>query len=130
MFARFLKLFVASVWPWVVKNVWPAVRGRVSSIFEQVMEDIEKAFREWFAVRQSRQRAAETNAADAEHKARESVTEADEQEQRAIARVWRQVAEDFRKENEELTAKLRELLAQAKASFDHQVNKMNVENFI
>ncbi|HKK00652.1 MAG TPA: hypothetical protein VJ955_00660, partial [Desulfuromonadales bacterium] len=46
---------------------------------------------------------------------------------RAVAQVWREVAEQFRKDNEELKAKLDEFEREAKDVSDAMVEDMKIE---
>lgn len=62
--------------------------------------------------------------------AQNATTEAEADKQRAIAAVWRQVAEQFRQKNEELKAKLAETLERATSKFRKELDEMSVENVI
>ena len=55
-------------------------------------------------------------AAAADQQAKASGTDAERREHEAVARVWREVAEQFREENERLKAKLGEVSQKAEAS--------------
>jgi hypothetical protein len=107
MIARFVKWFKASVWPWIVEHIWPELRTRSAAIFEKIMDDMAAAFWDWWASRQSDAHAqASRKATEAESMAEKCATEDEAGKHREIAKVWREVAESFRLENEELKTKL------------------------
>jgi len=62
--------------------------------------------------------------------AQHSQSESEAEKHRAVAEVWRRVADQFRQENEELRAKLGEALEAAKAEFSDELNATNVKNVI
>ena len=113
---------VKSFWPWFVKNVWPLIREYVIAESVAALKAMVKALKESFNRRmKSRQEEAIKKATVAEQLASTSGTEAERREHEAVARVWREVAEQFRQENESLKAKLGEVTQRAE-----QAMKANV----
>ena len=130
LYRQLVKWFVTSVWPWIVENIWPAIRIMLIDIFAQVLNRIRSAFFEWFNRRKNKEEAASKEAAEAEKMAQRAATASEAEKHRAVAQVWRQVAEQFRQQNEELKAKLSEVLDGAKADFCGELDAMDIKNVI
>lgn len=131
IYRQLVKWFIGTVWPWFVVTIWPEIQKELLEIFKGVRETAGNAFREWMDNRgKQRAEAAAKSAMDAEAAARNATTVAEAEKQRAIAAVWRQVAEQFRQENEELKAKLAEMLDRATSEFQGGLNAMSVKTVI
>ena len=131
IYRQLVKWFVNAVWPWVVENIWPEIHKLLTGIFVQVLDRLRSAFFEWFNNRQKNQEeTARKEAAQAEEMAHNSASASEAEKHRAVAQVWRQVAEQFRQQNEELKAKLSEVLDGAKANFNGKLDAMDIKNVI
>lgn len=127
MFATLYKWLMESVRPWVLKHVWPEICKRVIEIITKIVKEFFDEFDKW---REGRQKAgsahAEEEAARADDIAKRCATEEEAEKYRAIANVWRDVADSFRKENEELKAKVNELLDRAKSAAVRDLEALDV----
>lgn len=104
-------------WPWFRKQVWPLIREAVADIALQAItlfvDRVQQAASDVFESRRSR--AAE-NAAAAAAKAEASTSPSEDEKYRAIAQVWREVAEMHRIDKEELEQKLEQLMSESSTS--------------
>lgn len=105
-----LKLLLRTVWPWVVSAVWPHVQAwlarEMSALLLRLMDKVRGKVNDRL---ERRGQDALARAKQAEARAAGATTEADRVQLEATARVWREVAEQFRQENEALRAQVDEL---------------------
>jgi hypothetical protein len=97
--------------------MWNALKTLLMAFIDRILlpllfkaiEDWITAFVKWADERSKRRREeAEWRAAEAARAAAAAATQADRDRYAAVAQVWREVAEQFRLENEELKMKLQE----------------------
>lgn len=131
IYNQLVKWFVKTVWPWIVENVWPEIQRHIVDIVERAIRRARDAMYEWMEKRNSAQeKSFQTKASEAEEMARNADTDADAKEHRAIAQVWRKVAEGFRQENEALKAKLDDALKKSASDFKDEMRSMNIKDII
>jgi len=103
-----------TLWPWFQEDIWPLVNVElqkgVASIIQrfsrQVAESIDRHTR-------AREEQARERAAVADEAAKVAATKEARSEAEATARVWREVAEQFRQENEVLKLELEQSTSKA-----------------
>ncbi|HEX7378896.1 MAG TPA: hypothetical protein VF278_17365 [Pirellulales bacterium] len=96
-------------------------------IITKIVKEFFDEFDEWREMRQKAGSAhAEEKAARADDMAKRCATEEEAEKYRAIANVWREVADNFRKENEKLKAKVNELLDLAKSTAARDLEALDV----
>ncbi len=94
-------------WPWFLKHIWPLIVKHVLKELAFALQTLSKKLRGSIDRRlRSREEQALARATAADEAAKVSSTKEARSEAEAIARVWREVAEQFRQENEVLKAKL------------------------
>jgi hypothetical protein len=113
---------IKRVWPWFLEYIWPIIREYVRELVESLLRDLQERIRSWFAARsQLREEHATRQASDAEGCAGQATNVSDRERFEAIAKVWREVAEMFREENERLQSKVDELVRDAGAQAARQM---------
>ena len=111
-----INLIVKRLWPWFLKHVWPHIRQFILELIGTILLALVESIKAWYNRRsQQRERNATRRGREAKRSAGQASDASEQLRQEAIAGVWRDVAEEFRQDNEELTAKLDELLAKANA---------------
>jgi exonuclease VII large subunit len=94
-------------WPWFLKHIWPLIVKHLLKELAAALQTLSKKLKVSIAQRlRSRAEEALKRAAAADATAKAAQTNEARSEAEAIARVWREVAEQFRKENEVLQTKL------------------------
>lgn len=128
---RFFLWFMNLVWPWFVKNVWPIIEKQIVDIFGKAAGTAKDSAYDWLDRRKkAREEAAQKRAAEAEEMARNAPTDAEAEKHRAIAQVWHEVAEQFRRENEELKEKLDDIQKKSASDFRDEMKSMDVMGII
>ena len=123
-----LAFFFRVVWPWIKKYVWPLIRDRVLEIIGGILSKLKSKIDDYLKGRSEKQEsAARERAEEAERKAKNATDESDRKIQEAIAQVWREVAEQFREENELLKVKLREFTSDADQEINQQTRSITLD---
>jgi len=105
-----VKFLLKVVWPWFEKHVWPIVQDFILGLVTDALRKLRDRFTTATQTRmQSREEQAEAKASEAEQAGRASQSAEEREKQAAIAQVWRQVAEQFRRENEDLRQQFADL---------------------
>ena len=105
-----VKFLLKVVWPWFEKHVWPIVQDFILGLVTDALRKLRDRFTTATQTRmQSREEQAEAKASEAEQAGRASQSAEEREKQAAIAQVWRQVAEQFRQENEDLRRQVADL---------------------
>ncbi len=98
---------IETFWPWFLKDIWPMVLAYLLKSLDKVFQTLSDAFGKFIDRRmQSREQQARERAEAADEAARAAVTTEARSEAQAVARVWREVAEQFRQENESLRVEM------------------------
>lgn len=114
------------VWPWVKEHVLPLIKEFVKNVvikhlsqfLEKIKADIDKHF-------DKRYQNATEKANEAEQNASQASTDSEKQKYEDIAKIWRQVADELRIENEELKAKIKDLTIEAENDIINETNSMD-----
>ena len=131
IYKQFVKLIVKVVWPWIVKTIWPILQEMIIEIFIKVSVTYQGKLVEWFESRNlTNADNALIKAYEAEAISKSATNNADAEKQRAVAEVWRQVAEQFRQENEVLKVKLNEAISKSASEFRSTLDNLDVEHLI
>jgi hypothetical protein len=127
-FRVFRKWFIEVFWPWFKKEIWPKVEKYIIEIVISFIVETFNKILAWLKnSRKTNEDIINNKINEAEKKASESKEQSEIDKQRAIANVWREVAEMFRKENEELSNKIKEIEINAKESIKNKLNKIELE---
>lgn len=109
---------------WFLKVAWPHIRKLIRLVIEEVIKWLVKRFRSFLDSqnRQQEQKAKEKEKGY-QKKAEESSNAEEAAKYEAIAKVWREVAEMYRQQNEDLQNRLsvleQEAMQTAKATTDN-----------
>jgi len=113
---KFWKWVAKTFWPWFKKYVWPILRQYVLDVVKWSLEKLRRTAQEWADSRaKARAEEATKRATEAENAATSAASDAEREKHEAVARVWHEVAEQFRQENEALKAKIAEMTAAAES---------------
>ena len=124
------KLIVEIFWPWFKEFVWPIIKKAIEELISYIIGTVEK-IKKWTSEK------AKNNAENANKKADEfdkmaefaKTHEAHEEADkfRAVAQVWREVAEQFRQENELLKREIDDISKTAKKEVSEKVDNLNID---
>ncbi len=111
--AKPIMLFVVKqVWPWFLKNVWPIIAAHAMKLIEAGLKGLGQKLQEFLDHRtKDQQQRARERADAAEAAGMRASSSVEREKQEAIAKVWREVAEQLRAENEVLKAQVTDLIA-------------------
>ncbi|MEN8213763.1 MAG: hypothetical protein ABFR19_05305 [Pseudomonadota bacterium] len=106
-------ILINIVWPWVEKHVWPHIQERLSDILRKGFDNLSSKIAEKFDQRTNRphQAEAERKAEEADVLAEEASSETEKLNYQNLAKVWREVAEELRTENETLKAEIEGIIS-------------------
>lgn len=122
---RLRRWFVKVFWLWFRDVVWPIIHDEVIAICEELLREFRRKIRGVFEERaRQREEWARKNAQEAQRKASEAPSDLEADRQEAIAQVWRQVAEDLRRENEELQERLRRIIDDMEKSARRHIERL------
>ena len=120
----FKKGLLTFIWPWIQEEVWPILKEYVIDLFIWLITQmVEKFLKWWNAHDKDRQDEARRNEQDATEKASNARTEAERDKYNAVADVWRNVANQYRVENEKLIEQLAKVAKEAKEQAAHDIRK-------
>jgi hypothetical protein len=103
VFAQILKWVVQKFWPWFVEFVWPFIKEHVKDLLNFLLEKLKGIFKERFSKNQEKRSDEATEKAEkADKMAGESESQTEAQKHKATANVWREVAAQYRRDNEDL----------------------------
>jgi valyl-tRNA synthetase len=119
-----LKFFAEKLWPWFKDYIWPHLREHLLEMVSWTFSRLKEKIKEYLEERSSqRQEEATQRALKAEESARNATNDAERQKHEALASVWREVAEQFREENELLKTKVQELTSAAELELVESARK-------
>jgi hypothetical protein len=124
--SRLAKKFLKVLWPWVKEHVLPLIKEFVKNVvikyisnwLEKMNTEIDKRF-------DKRYQNATEKANEAEENASKASTDLEKQKYEDIAKIWRQVADDLRIENEELKEKIKNLTTETENDIISETNNMD-----
>jgi hypothetical protein len=112
-----VKFIVKAFWPWFIKYIWPIVIRHIVSLVETGLASLSTGISKTISDRMQKRRSDAEEKATAASAAAEAATSfSDRAHHEAIANVWRQVAEQFRAENDTLKNHIVELTARRQQS--------------
>ena len=107
MIDKFWSFFLKVLWP----LLWPIIRENMVEVVQDLVAWLRKAVAEQFnATTEAQQQRAEDRARDAQQQAHSAATDEDRIRANAKAEAWREIAEQLRKDNEELKQQLDEAI--------------------
>lgn len=114
------------IWPWVKEHVLPLIKEFVKNVvIKHLSKWLEKMNTEIDKSSDKRYQSATEKANEAEQHASNASTDSEKQKHEDIAKIWRQVAEDLRIENEELKAKIKNLTTETENDIISETNNMD-----
>lgn len=126
--SKILKFIVERFWPWFKEFVWPIIKEHVVDIINFIISTFKNRIKDKVNEQSTKRESdANKNAEEAEEKADQSSNVDDVEKYKAIAKVWREVAEQFRMDNEEIQKKLDDLESGAKATSKNMVDNTNFD---
>lgn len=116
-----------SVVKWFVKYAWPQIKHLLIIVLKEVINWLFRRLEGHVRNRGRRQEKQASAKATEHQQAADRAGSGPEAEQhRAIAQVWREVAEQFREENESLLQKIAELEEEGRITSQHAVSALEV----
>jgi len=123
----------ASIWKmiaaWFVKSAWPEIQELLITVLIQFLEwlfkKLQKIWGNWYEhnINKYVQKAEE-----AEKRAQESKDDKEAEKYEQVAKVWREVAMDFLRENESLSKKLADLMEKSGTVVAEKVSSLRAAN--
>jgi hypothetical protein len=122
-----IDFLVKKFWPWFMKYVWPLIREHILDILKNIFAELKEKLKKMFS-EQGKQGAASAdgNAANAQAKANAATSAAEKDKWEAIAAVWRDAANMFREENEQLKRKLEDAVARAERTAEERIESIDL----
>ncbi|MDD2369508.1 MAG: hypothetical protein PHQ90_09410 [Sulfuricurvum sp.] len=109
------KTLIKIIWPFVKDVILPMVKEFIKAVVVKYLAKfLEKMHNEMDKRFNNRFKDATEKANEADENASKATTDCEKEKYENIAKVWREVADNFRVENEELKAKLETLTTEAK----------------
>jgi len=119
-----IQFLIKKFWPWFLENIWPLILKHIISIATDTLENLSKRLNRFFADRmEKRTQNATERAHEATEAAAAATTDSEREKHEAVAKVWREVADQFRAENEALHAQVIELIARAQQSVQEDLRQ-------
>jgi len=110
MLNKLWSVFLKVLWP----LLWPIIRDNMIEVVHDLAAWIRQVLGERFnATSAAQQQRAEDRARDAQQQADSAATNEDRIKANAKAEAWREIAEQLRKDNEELKQQLEEAIRQS-----------------
>jgi hypothetical protein len=106
------------VWPLIVKLISEITSKSFRALFDRLLHVAKSRINEKTV-------GANQKASEAEQQAKSSQTKSEREKHEAIARAWREVAEQYREENEVLKKQIADVLARQQADFETEISAMN-----
>lgn len=114
-------------WPWFVKHAWPFIKKHVVEIITYLFDEVKDNIKDYMSKKSNdRVEKMKLKAKEAEQKANIAKNTTDSEKYRAVAQVWREVAEMLRKDNEEQKLKIDELLTQTKNKAQSEIGILDI----
>jgi len=113
-------------WPWFKVNIWPAIQKQFIKIGTWAIMKLVKIVIDFMTARsKENQQDAKNKAQEAEEHATKSSNKSEKDKYDAIANVWHEVAEQFRRENEDLKIKINEFSLKAQDDFSKDIENLD-----
>ena len=113
-----IKTVVRVVWPWILANVWPIIQSLIINIIAELLSGLVQKIRDFYGSKsKARSDQAEENAKSAE-------SASDDEVSRAVAAVWREVAEHYRQDLEDMDKKVKALEEEAKKEASDKIGAL------
>ncbi|MDM8542241.1 hypothetical protein QUF90_14260 [Desulfococcaceae bacterium HSG9] len=115
-------------WPWFKEVAWPFIRQHLKDIIVFVLDLFKEKLKKWMSQQaKDKEDRANQKAEDYEKKANASNDDREAEKFGDIAKVWREVAEQFRQENETLKRKIDELSREVKEEAFKKTNSLEID---
>lgn len=115
----------------LVELLWPIVKDIVKKYSRELIEWLIAKLKEWAdTLSLENATVAAKKAQENEAAAKRATTTAEAEKHEAVAKVWREVAEMFRKENDALSDQLLRIKAQAALEGDKVIDEMSFDDAI
>jgi hypothetical protein len=122
------EVIVKIFWPWFREFAWPFIRQYMNELIIFVLNLFIDKFKKWVSEQaEKKTETANQKAAEFEQKAKFSQRNEDTEKFIAIAKVWREVAEQFRQENESLKKNIDELSEEIKKEEFAKVDSLKID---
>jgi hypothetical protein len=109
----------------IIELIWPIFKDLIVKLLNEMSDWILGKFRTWASKRNKSNADTADAKADAHEKsAKEAKTPKEADINLEVAKVWREVAEMFRKENEALATEVKRLKADAHAKSEETIQNM------
>jgi seryl-tRNA synthetase len=126
--SRVGKWLINTLWPWVVKYLWPVIQKAIVQVFIVVVENyILRVFNYFKEKKINQAEDALTKAVEAEMKAKsakETGNEIEAEKNQAAAKIWREVADNYKSEDKNLRDKLNSFAMEATKDFERQIDEL------
>jgi len=126
-----IKKLIEKIGPWFITVIWPIVQDKFVSIFAQAFDWFIDQFSDIFKSKnKARAAEAEKKANEAEEKASMETDENFITKHKTEAVIWREVAEQYKEDLIELSARVSELEEKTKRNMSNEVNDMSPDAVI
>jgi len=119
----FTKVFL----PWFIKYVWPAIKDYIIEMFILLLKTLKDKITEFISRKSAKNKdTAKQHAEEAESKAKNAASDTEKEKWEAIAIVWHEVADMFRRENEELKEQIEHIVFESEKKVCEQMDNLDL----
>lgn len=128
MWQKAIEMLTKIIWPWIKVNVWPIIQAKLIDV---VVELVGWAFQQikdlLTSNNHNRYTEAKKKEEAAQKRAESTVDPVAASEANAEARIWREVAEQYRRDNEDLKEKLAKLESESIRDATREISEITPE---
>lgn len=122
------EITVKTFLPWFKEFVWPIIKKHfeemVASLINKFRDVLMQWIEEWTRRKEDR---AYQRADEFEQKAKTAEPNHEKEKYQAMAKVWREIAEQFRQENEDLIKKIDEITMEVKEDSNRRTSNLELD---
>ena len=124
---QIIKWLTKKFWPWFVKYVWPFIKERMIEIITKLFDHLQDEAEDFMSSKaREREENAKKKVREAEQKASVAKNAADSEKYRTSAKIWRKVAETYKKDDEESKQKIEILLNKTKKAVKTEIGALDI----
>ena len=127
VWTQIAKWFTKIFMPWFIKHAWPVIKDHIVGIFVFILKTLKDKVTEFISRKSAENKeTAKQHAEDAENKAKNAASNTEKEKLEAIAIIWREVADMFRRENEELKERIDSIVFDSEKEVCEQMNNLDL----
>jgi hypothetical protein len=122
----FWKFLSKKFWPWFKEFVWPEIKDVMIKNILLIINELFSRLRDLFNGKKKNEDHFRKRADEADKKANSANSDSEREKFKAMAQVWREVAETLRQENEIIRCKLEDLEKIVTKEIQKNIENINI----